>query len=344
MRRVLVAITLAACGGGAASPDAAPDAPDVIALAFHDLGAPPVVASLTFDASGAPVASAAAASAGPYAVARFDGSAWTPATGVTTTSRVALLAGGNSGSAGALTAVTGDGSGGFDMWQLADATAFAWQQVPVPTPDTPGPWGIVGEDGSSTLYALVEGAGLTMATWTGSAGAPWVDVPGFDEAGAQQGVIVAPDGATYIEFSPPDTEDFTYQRVGGGATSALSPCTAGAPSVFVLDGSFDAASDVYFEDCDGGELYEIAGGGTCYAPVIALPAGVCGLVQTTADGTVFVWPTQHGLATAYRLQSGATAWDTLGGEVDGGDGYVARDAHAIFRVGNAAVGIAEADL
>ena len=213
----------------------------------------------------------------------------------------------------------------------------------MPEPVDPGRWAIVGEDGSSTFYALVQGAGLTMETWSAGSAA-WAAIPGFAETGVEQDVIVAPDGAAYIEFSPPGTEEFTYQRVRGGAPDDLAPCAAGAPKLYVLDGSIDAASDVFFEDCDGGQLYEIAAGGTCYAPVIALPAGACGLVQAARDGAVFVWPTLHGATTAYRLLPGAHGWDTLTGELDGGNGYFARDAHTVFRFGNGAVGLAEAEL
>jgi len=338
MRWWLVALieSVAACGGSSGH---APDADTALTAVFTDLGAPAVVQALAFDGSGAPIAFAAATSAGPFAVSRRNGGAWTAAAGVTaSTAQVGFVTGGS----GALAALAADGSG-VAMWQLADSAAFTWQALTVPTPPTPGDWRVVGQDAAGSYFAIVDGAGLLLDAWT-TGSAAWSAVPGFDEPGDEQGVVVAPDGAIYVEYSPPATENFNYQRVADGATTAIAPCTAGAPMLFADNGTIDAASDMFFEDCTSAALYVVAAGGVCYRPVVALPAGVCGLAQATADGTVFIFPTEVGDHTIYRLGAGTTTWDVISGDITGIDGYVARDPSTLFRFGNSAVGLAEADL
>jgi hypothetical protein len=340
MRRWLVGFiaTAAACGGSGTAKHAA-DAPAALTATFTDLGAPAVVQALAFDGSGAPIAFAAATSAGPFTVARYAGGGSTPAAGISaTTAQVGFVTGGS----GTIAAVVADGSD-VEMWQLADAAAFTWAAVAVPQPPTPGSWRIAGQDTAGTYVAIVDGAGLSLDDWT-TGSAAWTAVPGFDEAGDEQGVVVAPDGAVYVEYSPPATENFNYQQVVGGATTSIAPCAAGEPTVFAANGTVDAASDMFFEDCASATLYVVRGGGACYAPVVALPTGVCGLAQTTADGTVFIFPTEHGDHTMYRLAAGATTWQTITGDIDGIEGYVARDATTLFRFGNSAIGLAEADL
>jgi hypothetical protein len=335
MRRWLVAIAVAGCGGSSAHPDAA----GALTATFTDLGAPAVVAGLTFDAGGAPIVFAAPTTAGPFAVSRRSGSAWTAAVSVTaSTAQVGFMTGGS----GAIAALATEGSA-VELWELVDDAAFTWQQLTVPGLPTPGAWRFVGQDAAASYFAIVDGAGLALYSWTAGSAA-WTAVPGFDEAGDEQGVVVAPDGAIYVEYSPPATENFNYQRVADATTTAIAPCTAGAPMLYAANGTIDAASDMFFEDCTSAALYIVAAGGVCYRPVVALPTGVCGLAQATADGTVFIFPTEVGDHTIYRLGAGTTTWQVISGDIDGIDGYVARDANTLFRFGNSAVGLAEADL
>jgi hypothetical protein len=337
MRVHLVAVAVACgCHGAPGHGDAGGS---TIPATFTDLGAPAIVAAVAFDGSGAPVIWAAPTDAGPYAVMRHAGSAWATASGPTAaTTSVQLLSAGS----GALSAIAGAGSG-FACWQLTDAAGFGWTAATVPQPQSAGTWRFAGEDSAATFVSMIDGAGLTMESWSAGSAA-WAVVPGFDEPGAEQGVVVAPDGSIYVDYSPPGVEAFAYQRVTGGATSALSPCTPGGAMVFPENGSVDAASDVFFEDCSSGMLFVIPAGGACYRAVTALPPGVCRLVQAVPDGTAFIFPTEHGEHDIYRLRAGGSAWDDITGDIDGLDGYVARDATTIFRAGNSAVGLAEADL
>ncbi len=121
-----------------------------------------------------------------------------------------------------------------------------------------------------SFFAIIDGAGLSMASWSAGTTA-WATVPGFDEAGDQQGVLVTPGGAIYVDYSPPGTENFTYQRVVAGATATVGPCTGDA-MVFAENGSVDAASDVFFEDCPSATLYMILQpAARAIAPVVAMP-------------------------------------------------------------------------
>jgi len=299
---------------------------------IHDLGAPSRIAAVTFDSAGRPIVFGSD-DGQTFTAERYDGSAWTTSD-VTGTRALQFLPG--------PVAIAGKGDS-YDVWELTDEASFAWTHYDVPSPPCSGSWRIVGIDATGRYFAVVDGGSLVMFTWH-AGDKDWVQVPDTSEAGFEQGAVVTPNGVAFLSFSPPDTENFDYQRIQDGAPAALSPC-AGEMTAISDNGVVDDASDLFFEVCELSALYVVPEGGTCYRKVADLPPDVCGLAGVAPDGTAFIFPTTVGDGSILRLMPGATAWDTITGEgIDGTSGFVARDATTLYRFGGNRPGLAEADL